>query len=85
MVSLGEVMGKLAKFRSDERGAVTVDYIALTAVLIATAVALTTTIGDGIVGSTTTMIDELKAQVNCDQSGDDNTGGSSSSTFGNSC
>jgi len=78
-------MFKLAKFASDERGAVTVDYIALTAVLLATAVALTTTVGGGIVGSTTTMVEDLKAQVNCGQSSDDNTGGSSSSTFGNSC
>lgn len=79
-------MFKFAKFASDESGAVTVDYIALTAVLIASVVALTTTVGDGIIGSTTTLVEDLKDQVNCDQAAsDDNTGGSSSSTFGNSC
>jgi len=79
-------MFKFAKFASDESGAVTVDYIALTAVLIASVVALTTTVGDGIIGSTTTLVEDLKDQVKCDQAGgDDNTGGSSSSTFGNSC
>lgn len=78
-------MFKQLKFLSDERGAVTVDYIALTAVLIATGIALTTTIGDGIVGTSTTLVDDLHSQVNCTQGGDDNSGGSSSSTFGNSC
>lgn len=78
-------MFKWSKFAKDERGAVTVDYIALTAVLIATVVALTSTVGEGIIGQSTTLIEELHNEVNCQEGDETNSGGQSSSTFGNSC
>ncbi len=80
------MFSKLKKFAKDDSGAVTVDYIALTAVLLATGLALTTTVGEGIVGVSEELVENLHNQTNCTQgSGDENSGGSSSSTFGNSC
>jgi len=80
------MFSKFKKFAKDDSGAVTVDYIALTAVLIATVLALTTTVGGGIIGVSEELVENLHNQTNCVQGqNDDNTGGSSSSTFGNSC
>lgn len=80
------MFSKLKKFAKDDSGAVTVDYIALTAVLIATGLALTTTVGTGIIGVSEELVENLRNEINCGDAGnDDNTGGSSSSTFGNSC
>ena len=79
------MFNKFRKFASDTSGAVAVDYIALTAVIIATGLALTTTVGEGIIGSSTTLVEELHKQTSCAGGSDETSGGSSSSTFGNNC
>lgn len=79
------MFNKFKNFAADTRGAVTVDYIALAAVLIATMLAFTTTVGEGIVGSSETLVETLHSH-SCGQGSDtENSGGSSSSTFGGNC
>ena len=53
-------MNLLTKFSSDESGAVTVDWVVLTAAIVGIAIAVITLIGGGIQDASNGINDELK-------------------------